>query len=478
MSLAHRSVATIKGPEFINLTPLDINPLMSSCEIKVFYLGENRNRSYISKQVAIDMAKTLRGAPIVGYYKPQKEDFVDHGEQVIIDSDGVHFKNKTRPYGFVSPDAKVWFKDFEQEDGFGNVIIRTYLMTTGYLWTGQYEEAKKVFEDDGKPHSMELEKKTIQGQWTMNPKKNIEFFIINDAIFEKLCILGDKVEPCFEGSSVTEPEISRTFSLDENFKHTLFTMMEELKYALEGGNTVKKVTEELTNPVEIPVATEFVENQVNENQSSSSESVNGIEETPSDFSKKEEEEKKDEKAPSDFKKEEDDKEKAPEKEDDSDKGEDKKDDSKAEGDDKAKEDDDEDKKKNGKFELLQADYEALQSKYAALEKEVESLRTFKKDIEDQQKDSLIKEFYMLSDEDMKDVLEHKSEYSLEEIKTKLALIGFEKRVNFGLVVDSENEEQVESTDATPVTTFDIKATQDSTTPEWVRAVESAMKNRY
>jgi hypothetical protein len=36
-------------------------------------------------------------------------------------------------------------------------------MTTGYLWTGQYEEAKKVFEDDGKPHSMELEKKTIQG---------------------------------------------------------------------------------------------------------------------------------------------------------------------------------------------------------------------------------------------------------------------------------------------------------------------------
>ena len=45
MSLAHRSVATIKGPEFINLTPLDINPLMSACEIKVFYIGENRNKS-------------------------------------------------------------------------------------------------------------------------------------------------------------------------------------------------------------------------------------------------------------------------------------------------------------------------------------------------------------------------------------------------------------------------------------------------
>jgi len=31
------------------------------------------------------MAKTLRGAPIVGYYKKDKKDFADHGEQVILD---------------------------------------------------------------------------------------------------------------------------------------------------------------------------------------------------------------------------------------------------------------------------------------------------------------------------------------------------------------------------------------------------------
>jgi hypothetical protein len=49
MALTHQSIATINSPEFINLQPLDINPLMSSCEIKVFYLGENRNGSYISK---------------------------------------------------------------------------------------------------------------------------------------------------------------------------------------------------------------------------------------------------------------------------------------------------------------------------------------------------------------------------------------------------------------------------------------------
>ena len=470
MSLAHKSVATIQNPEFINLTPLDINPLMSACEIKIFYLGENRNRSFISKDVAIQMAKTLRGAPIVGYYKPEKEDFLDHGEEITIDGDGVHFKNNTKPYGFVAPDAKVWFKDFEEEDEFGNSIIRTYLMTTGYLWTGQFEQANKVFQADGKPHSMELDDKTLQGHWTTNPKNNMEFFIINDAIFEKLCILGDEVEPCFEGSGVTAPEISATFSLDENFKHTLFTMMEELKYALEGGNTMVKVTEDSvkdleTTTVEPEVATDFTENQVNENESSSSEQA-----PTSEFKKDDEEDKKEKENPSeskDDKKDEDSESNggsADEKEDASDK------------EDKEEE---EDKKKKEKFTVLEQKYQELQSSYASLEEEVKELRTFKKNIEDKQKDDLIADFYMLSDEDKKDVIEHKAEYSLEDIKSKLAVICFEKKVNFNLDTSSGNEElNVEAEDDSPVTTFNVKATEDSTVPEWVRAVESAMNDKY
>ena len=182
MSLAHQSIATINSPEFVNLQPMDINPLMSSCQIKVLYLGENRNRSYISKQVAMEMAKTLRGAPIVGYYKKDKQDFADHGEQMIWDDEGIHFNTLTKPYGFVAPDAKVWFKDFEDFDDFGNSVIRTYLMTTGYLWTGQFEQAQSVI-DSGKPHSMELDEKSLQGHWANNIKEDMEFFIINDAIF-------------------------------------------------------------------------------------------------------------------------------------------------------------------------------------------------------------------------------------------------------------------------------------------------------
>ena len=39
------SVATIDSPEFINLQTMDINPLMSRCDVKVLYVGQNRNRS-------------------------------------------------------------------------------------------------------------------------------------------------------------------------------------------------------------------------------------------------------------------------------------------------------------------------------------------------------------------------------------------------------------------------------------------------
>jgi hypothetical protein len=46
---------------------------------------------------------------------------------------------------------------------------------------------------------------------------------------------------------------------------------------------------------------------------------------------------------------------------------------------------------------------------------------------------------MLSDEDKKDVIENKTNYTLDEIKSKLAVICFEKKVNFGLENTSEND---------------------------------------
>ena len=444
----HQSIATIDSPEFINLEPLDINPLMSKCEIKVFYLGENRNHSYITKDVATEMAKTLRGAPIVGYYKDSKEDFADHGEKVTFDDEGIHFECMTRPYGFVAPDAKVWFQKFDDYDDFGNSVTREYLMTTGYLWTGQYEECKSVVEGDGKPHSMELDEETLDGRWSENIKTGMDFFIINDAIISKLCVLGDDVEPCFEGSSVTAPKVSASFNLDDGFKRTLFTMMQDLKAALEGGNKMSLdentvVTPEAdVTPNTEDTFTEGTDNVDNIVQNDATENQENIE-TPvtEDFSKKENEEEKKTKC---------------QKEEEEDSSDDKKD------------EEDEDKKK---FSALSAEHEALKAQFSELQKDYQALIAFKNEVESAKKDEMIKSFYMLSDEDKKEVVDNKDKFTLEEIESKLSVIFTKKSLaEMSIKTESDAEEK-------PTVTFGLDDASIDSVPAWISAVRNTKNSR-
>ena len=452
MALPHQSIATINSPEFINLQPLDINPLMSKCQIKVLYIGENRNRSYISKEVATEMAKTLRGAPIVGYYKENKEDFADHGEQMVWDDEGIHFNCLTKPYGFVAPDAKVWFQKFNDSDDFGNEIQREYLMTTGYLWTGQFEEVQSVI-NEGKPQSMELDENTLDGHWATNIKNNVEFFIINDAIFTKLCILGDDTEPCFEGASVTKPIVSSNFSkkVDDNFKKTLFSMINDLKDALKGGN-------EMAQEEKLPVEefTEEIQTEEQELVESSDqvvfeeESIESPEETFENSEENNEEPKNEFKAQD----EEEDKEDSEDDNNDSDDNE---------------EEEEDDKKK---YSLLEQQYNELSTQYEQLKAENEKLVEFKTQVENEKKDALINEFYMLSDEDKKDIVENKANYSLDEIKAKLAVICFEKKVNF----NSESSDEIDTNKEEEKIVTYTYSEDESNLPDWVRAVKNNIDN--
>ena len=455
----HQSIATIDSPEFINLQPLDINPLMSSCEIKVLYIGENRNHSYITKEVAEDMAKTLRGAPIVGYWKEEKEDFADHGERVILDDEGVKFECMTKPYGFVAPDARVWFQKFEDTDDFGNVVTREYLMTTGYLWTEQYEECKTALE--GKPQSMELDEDSLDGHWSTNSKTGMDFFIINDAIFSKLCILGDDVEPCFEGASVTKPEVSKTFSkVDDTFRKTLYTMMQDLKFALEGGQSNMDIDNKDVVAEEELKDTPAVEEQEvkEESESAAAEEVQDSTEAQSD-------------AESEFKCQSDKKTKTKceseddKKDDDSDK--------KDNGEDDKKEDKEDDDKKVKSKNSLEQDYEELKSKFEKLEEDYKVLVKFKEEIDNEKKDELINSFYMLSDEDKAEVRENKSKYSLDEIEAKLSVICVRKKVNFDLEDTSKNNSIVENN--ADITTYNLQDVEESV-PAWISACRNTQKS--
>ncbi len=435
--LRNRSVATIDSPEFINLAPDAINPGISKCEIKVMYLGKNRNGSFIDKNTAIQMANSLPATPIVAAYNENKEDFGDHGEVLHIEDGEIKFSCKTVPYGFVAPDADVWFQKFDDTNEFGETTTREYLMTTGYLWTGQYPELDKCI-NQGQGQSMEID--DVDGHWTKD-SNDIEFFIINDAIFTKLCILGDDVEPCFEGASVTSPEVSEHFSYNKEFSHTLFAMMNELKSALtKGGSMPKENVESVeveptaTVEEEAPVVEEFAEDvETNEDVESSEDSA---EETFAEESKK--------------------------KEDDSDDSDDKSDDS--------DDDDDEYKKKPGKkCELdnqvseLSEQLKELTDKFTALEAEAEELRKFKAERIDADKDAMIAKYHMLSDEDKAEIIANKDKFTLGEIESKLALLYVQKNVNF------DEEEEI---DSTPLTTFSL---DDETIAEDADPILSALR---
>ena len=80
---------------------------------------------------------------------------------------------------------------------------------------------------------------------------------------------------------------------------------------------------------------------------------------------------------------------------------------------------------------------------------------------------MVDSFYMLSDEDKKDVIDHSDEYSLEQIEGKLAIVCVRNKVDFKLA-DEKNEESNGQQFM-----FSLQNKNDDTeddVPEWVKAV--------
>ena len=533
--MKHTSIKLETPCEFINITP--VNPLISKCQIKVCYVGDtpNRNGSIITKEVARQMANSLPGSPIVGYYNDATGDFEEHNRVIDISNGQFRIQDTTKPYGFVDLGARAWFQKFN-DDG----VEHEYLMTEGYIWTGQYPECQRII-DQGNNQSMELDEKTLNATWTKDDNGKPKFFIINEAIISKLCVLGEECEPCFEGSQITK--FSLTF--DEDFKQKLFSMMNDLKelikeggtkvfsrYAVEIGDnlwnslwnyTLEKYpdTDNVYSSVyaiegvceedsqKFAVLQNRTDNkyyrlnfslnetdgfvpadaliEVTESYTPAAEpqfSLEAVKTYETEYASKkkaEEEDKnnKDNKSNSDNKSEgkdndsdnpEDGKDKKPiGKKDDPDDG-------KGNNSDDDGNKDDEDKKKKKKYSLedvteyqeLKTEYEELKSKYAALEteknsltEEIEPLRKFKLASEKKDKEAMIAQFYMLSDDDKKDVIDNIDKYSVDDIEAKLSVICVRNKVSFDL---DENKE-------TKPTTYNLNNGEDDdeSIPAWVKA---------
>lgn len=199
--------AIVNTMEVLETKP--ITDLVSESVIKVCYVSDkpNPNRTVINYEVGKEIAASLPGAPVVGFFDKETGDFEQHSRRITISDGEVHIEDITKPYGFVSPIHQPWYQDFT-EDG----EIRTYLMCRAYLWTRQYEEAKLAF---GKGQSMELDEHSMSGYYEG------DVFVFTSATLDKLCILGDDYPPCFSGASIMSTYAKEYDSLAENIQNAI-----------------------------------------------------------------------------------------------------------------------------------------------------------------------------------------------------------------------------------------------------------------
>ena len=508
----HKSIKLDTPVEFINITPL--NPLISKCQIKVCYVGDepNRNRSIITKEVAKQMANSLPGCPIVGFFNEEKGDFEEHNRIIDISNGKFEIKDTTRPYGFVDLGAKVWFQKF-LDDGMNE---REYMMTEGWLWTGQYPECQRIL-TNGNNQSMELDENTINAHWSESNNGEPQFFIINEAIISKLCTLGENNEPCFEGSNIGAPVIQ--FAFADGFKEQIFSMMNELKellnkggekvftrYAVEIGDAlwtalyshvegtygIESVCEDEGQKLFAVLTADEKYYRLDFSIAEDGSVVFAAEATELEDYVPAEEPQFDTEAVAEYAKSKKDEDKKSEDEDDDEGKEEKcpkcgKPKSECECEDEEDSDDeDEKKKKQGKKEKynleeiqeyveLSNNYSALETNYATaqariteLEDQLAELTTFKKSIEKAEKEKMIASFYMLSDEDKADVVANIDNYSLKEIEAELSILCVRNKVSFNLDDDKSESKGP--------TTFNLNGGLSDDAPAWVKALRSVASN--
>lgn len=173
-----------------------ITDTLSKCRVRIFYKGLNRNRTYISDEFAQQLIDSLPYAPVKGIFDNDELDFEDHGSS----------NTEGKIYGIVPENPHFAWEKHLDCDG----VEREYATADVFLFTGLYPEANLV---PDKPQSMEIYKKTFQGEWRISEDDGNPYFYFTKGSLVGLQTLGTEVEPCFEGAAF--------FSLYKDFQDCL-----------------------------------------------------------------------------------------------------------------------------------------------------------------------------------------------------------------------------------------------------------------
>lgn len=198
----------------------EVNSSFDTGVLRICYTGKNRNGSSISKRAIQKSLQSIYNCPIVCNYDRETDTLGGHDVEVVRDDNGgLHIVNITQPIGVIPESAKVWFDEFEEDDG----TVHEYLYAEALLWKRQ-EAYRKIRQDGITAHSMEI---TVRDGEMVN-----DVYHIKDFEFTAFALIG--VEPCFESSAL------EMFS-KQDFKQQLSEMMHELKESFKQVTTSPEV---------------------------------------------------------------------------------------------------------------------------------------------------------------------------------------------------------------------------------------------
>lgn len=185
--------------------------------LKIAYPGENRNKSYISKEAFEAAAKSMFNCPVVCNYDRDSDTLGGHDVSAVKGADGeLKLVNVTTPVGCVPESARYWWDTVVEEDE----TVREYLFAEVLLWKRQ-EAYQKIKRDGIVAHSMEI---TVR-----DGEVKDGIFHIYDFEFTAFALIG--VEPCFESSAL------EVFSA-QKFYDRFNVMMRDLKESIKDINSL------------------------------------------------------------------------------------------------------------------------------------------------------------------------------------------------------------------------------------------------
>jgi len=186
-----------------------INDSFDSCMLSVCYAGRNRNQSNISKEAIEKAIPTMAYCPLVANYSVESDEIGGHDVDFVETDAGIKMVNLTDAIGVIPENPQWCWVTKTDKDG----VDRDYLCTPAIIWkrTPVYEKLKR---EGVTGQSMEISVKDgriVDG-----------LYDIYDFEFTAFCLLGDNVEPCFEGAQV------EMFSMS-NLSERLKEMMDDFK---------------------------------------------------------------------------------------------------------------------------------------------------------------------------------------------------------------------------------------------------------